>query len=49
MRRAVAGIVVSAVIVASQHEQVITALAAAASQDSSLTGVLAALSHFAGG
>jgi hypothetical protein len=49
MRRVFAGIVISALIVASQHEQVLTAFAAAASEDSSITGLLAALTHFAGG
>jgi len=49
MRRLVAGIVVSALIVASQHEQAFTALASAAGDDMSFAGLLTALAAFAGG
>lgn len=49
MRRLFAGIVISALIVASQHEQIFTAFAVAASEDSTFDGVLMALASFTSG
>jgi hypothetical protein len=49
VRRAVAGIVVSAAIVATQHEPAFSAFAAAAEDESALAATLAALAMFIGG
>ena len=49
VRRAVAGIVVSAAIVAAQHEQAFSAFAAAATEDAGPAGLLTALALLIGG
>jgi hypothetical protein len=49
VRRAVAGIAVSAAIVAAQHEHAFSAFAAAATEDTGPAGLLAALALLIGG
>ena len=49
VRRAVAGIAVSAAIVAAQHEQAFTALASATQGDSALGATFTALAMLTGG